>query len=116
MSIPQERWRLLPYSEGPAGEELAMAEGLLAGLEEEGRPAMRWYGAREPALVIGSGQRPHEVDGAAVAAAGAPPQRGAPPGAAGPGPGYLEATFAEGALGSLEHVALASAGEGARAL
>lgn len=71
MSIPQERWRLLPYSEARADEELALAEGLLAGLEETGRPAVRWYGARSLALVIGSGQRPHEVDGAAVAAAGA---------------------------------------------
>ncbi|NTU83319.1 MAG: ligase [Chloroflexales bacterium] len=71
MSTPQEPWRLLPYSEGPAGRELAAAEGMLAGLAAEARPSVRWYGARHPALVIGSGQRPYEVDGAAVAAAGA---------------------------------------------
>lgn len=71
MSIPQEMWRLLPYSEAPAGEELAAGEALLAGLAASGRPALRWYGARAQALVIGSGQRLHEVDGAAVAGAGA---------------------------------------------
>ncbi len=70
MSTLAEQWRLLPYSEASAGEELAAAEGLLAGLAEEARPGVRWYGARRPALVIGSGQRPHEVDGDAVVAAG----------------------------------------------
>lgn len=82
MSIPQEEWRLLPYGEGPAGEELAAAEGLLAGLAEGGRPALRWYGARRPALVIGSGQRPHEVDGQAAAVAGVTVHRRASGGAA----------------------------------
>jgi lipoate-protein ligase A len=70
MSIPQERWRLLPYGEGGADAELAAGEALLAGLAAEARPAMRWYGARQLALVIGSGQRPSEVDGEALAAAG----------------------------------------------
>lgn len=64
-------WRLLPFSALPAGEELAASEGLLAGRAAEPRPAVRWYGAEQLALVIGSGQRPHEVDGAAVAAVGA---------------------------------------------
>lgn len=70
-SAPQETWRLLPYGEGPAEEELAAGEGMLAGLAATGRPALRWYGARRVAVVIGSGQRASEVDGAAVAAAGA---------------------------------------------
>jgi lipoate---protein ligase len=64
-----ESWRLLPYSEDAADEELARGEALLAGLAETGRPALRWYAARRPSLVLGSGQRPTEVDGAALAAA-----------------------------------------------
>lgn len=71
MSDLQETWRLLPFSALLAGEELAASEGLLAGLAAEPRPAVRWYGAERLALVIGSGQRLHEVDGAAVVAAGA---------------------------------------------
>jgi lipoate-protein ligase A len=70
VSISQERWRLLPYSEGRADEELAAAEAMLAGLAHAATPAVRWYGARCLALVIGSGQRPTEVDGEALAAAG----------------------------------------------
>jgi lipoate-protein ligase A len=70
MSIAQERWRLLPFSAGPAGNELALGEALLAGLAHTAAPAVRWYGARARALVIGSGQRPTDVDGAALAAAG----------------------------------------------
>lgn len=70
MSAAAERWRLLPYSAGRADEELAAAEALLAGLADEPAPAVRWYGAAGLALVIGSGQRPTDVDGAALAAAG----------------------------------------------
>ncbi len=69
MNIAPTAWRLLPYSEAAAGEELAASEGLLAGLATEARPAVRWYGARRPALVLGVGQRLHEIDGAAVVAA-----------------------------------------------
>ncbi len=63
-------WRLLPYSAHPPEAELAAAEALLAGLAHTPRPALRWYGARRPALVIGSGQRLTDVDTAALAAAG----------------------------------------------
>lgn len=71
MSTSRELWRLLPYSEAPAAEELAAAEGMLAGLAVAPRPALRWYGATRPAMVLGSGQRLSEIDGAAVSAAGA---------------------------------------------
>lgn len=77
-----DSWRLLPYSEDAADQELARGEALLAGLAQTDRPAVRWYAARRPALVIGSGQRPTEVDGAALAAAGASLHRRASGGAA----------------------------------
>lgn len=50
--------------------ELAAAEALLASLAHTPQPALRWYSARRPALVIGSGQRPSEVDAAALTASG----------------------------------------------
>ncbi len=68
--IPATPWRLLPYSEEPPEVELAAAEALLAGLTHMPRPALRWYGARQPALVIGSGQRLTDVDISELAAAG----------------------------------------------
>jgi lipoate-protein ligase A len=64
-------WRVIPYSERPAADELAASEALLARLEQTGRPTLRWYGARQLALVLGSGQRPGEADGTALAALGA---------------------------------------------
>jgi len=69
-NTPPEPWRLLPFSERSAGEELAVSEALLARLAQTARPAVRWYGAPRLALVLGSGQRPSEADGAALAAAG----------------------------------------------
>jgi lipoate---protein ligase len=80
--VEEHPWRLLPYSEDAADEELARGEGLLAGLLTTRRPAVRWYGARRLALVIGSGQRPNEVDGAALAVAGASLHRRASGGSA----------------------------------
>lgn len=63
-------WRLLPTSAAPAELELASGAALLAGLEEHGRPALRWYAAREPALILGSGQKLSDIDAAACASAG----------------------------------------------
>lgn len=65
-----QRWRLLPTSAAPAAAELAAAEALLAGLALLPQPALRWYQALAPALVIGSGQRPGEIDPAACRSAG----------------------------------------------
>lgn len=70
MSAPRETWRLLPFGAADAATELAAGEALLGGMAHAPEPALRWYGARTNALVIGSGQRPAEVDGAALAAAG----------------------------------------------
>jgi lipoate-protein ligase A len=47
------------------GRQLALAEGLLAGLAETGMPVLRWYIPSEPALVLGNGQAPGIVDVAA---------------------------------------------------
>lgn len=82
MVTTSEPWRLLPYSAGAPGDELAAGEALLVGLAESQVPAVRWYGASGLALVIGSGQRLTEVDGAAIAAAGATLHRRASGGAA----------------------------------
>ena len=51
-------WRVLPFSDAPMGRQLALSEAMLAGLAESNRPALRWYVPREPALVIGNGQKP----------------------------------------------------------
>lgn len=55
-------WRRLPYSDAPMGRQLALAEGMLAGLAETGAPALRWYIPKEPALVLGNGQSPTILD------------------------------------------------------
>ena len=65
-----ERWRRLPLSKGSAGQLLAGAEGLLAGLAATGQPAIRWSVVDRPALILGSSQRLSEVDFAACEAAG----------------------------------------------
>ncbi len=70
-ATPKAHWRRLPTSADPPELELAAGEALLAGLAHTPQPALRWYGARRPALVIGSGQRLTEVDGAALAVNGA---------------------------------------------
>lgn len=79
---PSTPWRILPYSEDPPEVELAAAEALLAGLSHAPRPALRWYGARQPAMVIGSGQRLADVDQPALAATGVTLHRRASGGAA----------------------------------
>jgi lipoate-protein ligase A len=63
-------WRQLPLGTGPAERDLAWGAALLGAIDTEPRPALRWYEAREPALVIGSGQRIADIDAAACAAAG----------------------------------------------
>ncbi|MBF6591839.1 MAG: hypothetical protein IVW57_15125, partial [Ktedonobacterales bacterium] len=54
----REAWRVLPFSVAPMGRQLALAEGMLAGLAASGVPALRWYVPAEPALVLGNGQSP----------------------------------------------------------
>jgi len=67
--------RVLPASAVSAAEQLAGSLALLAGLEQSGVPAMRWYQFHPPALLLGSAQRLHEVDLAACAAARLPVHR-----------------------------------------
>jgi lipoate-protein ligase A len=62
--------RRLPPSARPADFELAGGPALLAGVEQTGVPALRWYGMEPPALIVGSSQRLDEIDRAACAAAG----------------------------------------------
>jgi lipoate-protein ligase A len=74
--IPYHRpIRVLPASALPAAEQLAGSLALLAGVEHTGIPAMRWYQFHPAALLLGSAQRPHEVDLAACAAAHVPVHR-----------------------------------------
>jgi len=60
----------LPWSAEPAPAQLAGGAALLAGLERVGAPALRWYRIAPAALLLGSSQRPDEIDHAACTAAG----------------------------------------------
>lgn len=75
-------WRSLPFSAEAAAHELAAAETLLNELAERQEPALRWYGAATSALVLGSGQKLHEIDHDACRAAGIALHRRAGGGAA----------------------------------
>jgi lipoate-protein ligase A len=57
------------------GRQLALAEGMLAGVAETGLPAWRWYVPEEPALVLGNGQSPSIVSMAACRERGVHPYR-----------------------------------------
>lgn len=50
--------------------QLALSEALLGNLSETATPAVRWYVARHPALVLGNGQPPAAADLAACRARG----------------------------------------------
>jgi lipoate---protein ligase len=62
--------RRLPPSIGPADLELAGGPALLAGVEQIGVPALRWYSMNPSALIVGSSQRLDEIEQAACASAG----------------------------------------------
>jgi lipoate-protein ligase A len=62
--------RQLPWSLAPADQQIAWSGALLDGLEHADEPALRWYGMAPDALLLGSSQRPSEIDPAACAAAG----------------------------------------------
>jgi lipoate---protein ligase len=66
-----EAWRELPLAAGPIDQELAGADGLLAGLRAGAGPTVRWYTTDQYALVLGAGQRTSEADGEALARQGA---------------------------------------------
>ncbi len=63
-------WRLLPNAAADPAYDLAAGVALLDGLAASARPAVRWYAATTPALVIGAGQRLSEIDQPAIRAAG----------------------------------------------
>ncbi len=64
-------WRLLRSTNAPAGRQFALSEALLTvGLATTDRPALRWYVAKQPALILGNGQKPEAADLAAAHAAG----------------------------------------------
>lgn len=67
---PAQTWRLLPRDASDPAADLAAGVAMLAGLARTQQPAVRWYAADQPALVIGSGQRLDEIDRDAVRAAG----------------------------------------------
>ncbi|HLJ81142.1 MAG TPA: hypothetical protein VKT52_06650, partial [Ktedonobacterales bacterium] len=51
-------WRVLRAAREPAARQFALSEALLTvGLPTTGRPALRWYIARQPALILGNGQK-----------------------------------------------------------
>ncbi len=78
----QQLWRSLPFTVGPAAEQLATVEALLAGLAHTRQPALRWYGASSRALVLGAGQKLTEIDLAACHSAAIPLHRRSSGGAA----------------------------------
>jgi lipoate-protein ligase A len=61
--------RRLPYSVERADLQLAAGSALLAGLEQDARPALRWYGFSSPALLLGPSQQPAIIDAATCAQA-----------------------------------------------
>ena len=64
-------WRRLRAARDSAARQFALSEALLTvGLPTNGRPALRWYLARQPALILGNGQKPEDADLAACRAAG----------------------------------------------
>jgi len=62
--------RRLPGGPGDATVQLAAGEAMLAGLDQTGAPAMRWYRFDPPALLLGSGQRSSDIDFDACRSAG----------------------------------------------
>lgn len=55
-------WRHLPFSDEPMGRQLALSDALLNQLASTHAPALRWYISRQPALVLGNGQKPSIIN------------------------------------------------------
>lgn len=75
METETETWRCLPFTTEPVALQLATGDALLAGLATTGQPALRWYCADAPALVLGTGQPLAHVDCEACRASGIPLHR-----------------------------------------
>jgi lipoate-protein ligase A len=67
---PSRPIRELPASVEPADRQLASGLALLAGVEQTGLPAMRWFQFAPPAVLLGSSQRVETIDPAVRAASG----------------------------------------------
>jgi lipoate-protein ligase A len=58
----RQSWRLLPFRIAPADVLLAEAQAMLAGIEADPRPLLRWYESSRNAAVIGSGQKLEQLN------------------------------------------------------
>lgn len=65
-----ESWRCLPFQTESAAHLLAIGDALLAGVAAAGQPAMCWYRAAAPALILGVGQPVQHIDQDACRAVG----------------------------------------------
>jgi lipoate-protein ligase A len=65
--MSREKWRLLPFNAGLAGQQLALSESLTGPLET---PSLYWYEAARPAVILGAAQNPAILDLAACRQAG----------------------------------------------
>ncbi len=71
MTAPTAGWRFVPFDLAPAAEQLERsADAWRAVAAGAAPPTLRWYGYSAPAVVLGVGQRPDILDGAACARAG----------------------------------------------
>jgi lipoate---protein ligase len=71
MAMDTASWRVLRAAREPAARQFALSEALLSvGLVATKRPALRWYVARQPVLILGNGQKPEDADLAASREAG----------------------------------------------
>jgi lipoate---protein ligase len=65
--MSREKWRLLPFNAGLAGQQLALSESLTGPLET---PSLYWYEAARPAVILGAAQNPVILDLVACRQAG----------------------------------------------
>ncbi len=57
--MSREKWRLLPFNDGLAGQQLALSESLTGPLET---PSLYWYAAARPSVILGAAQNPAILD------------------------------------------------------
>lgn len=68
--MKKDYWRHLPFQTEAAPLHLAAGDALLAGLAATKQPALRWYTASAPALIVGVGQSLDAINQHACQAAG----------------------------------------------
>jgi lipoate-protein ligase A len=57
--MSREKWRLLPFNDGLAGQQLALSETLTGPLQI---PSLYWYAAARPSVILGAAQKPAILD------------------------------------------------------